>query len=253
MGRPTTASRTTFACLVLSLFLVCALAEYPLAVTAAGSRGPRSGLWIGWLALFSLSSCWLAAEAIFKLLGISRSGKTIEVRGRVAGLTEGATDDSEVVEVRISGWSRWVIWSQIVFVLLICLGMILILVLVPHSKMKGVGYAYGILAFFCSGIFFLVWLKDHAIARADASGILGHPDGLHFRRKFVPWSEVALCEIHTYYDTFGSPRLLVPILRGWRGQELISLNVSGTRFRDQERLVKYIRAKLPKSRDDFWE
>jgi hypothetical protein len=76
---------------------------------------------------------------------------------------------------------------------------------------------------------------------------------MSFRRKFVPWSDMATCEIETHYDTFGSPAIIRPILKDSAGRELISLNLLSTEPQDQQRLVKYIQAKLPKTKEDFWE
>ena len=73
------------------------------------------------------------------------------------------------------------------------------------------------------------------------------------RRKFVPWSDVQTCEIQTFYDPFGKPFLLRPILRGHNGEILMVLNLMQTKMNDQERIVKYVRAKLPKPQADPWE
>jgi hypothetical protein len=74
-----------------------------------------------------------------------------------------------------------------------------------------------------------------------------------FRRRFVPWSDVATCEIETYYDTFGSPAIIRPILKDSAGRELMSMDLLQTELQDQQRLVKYIQARLPKTKENFWE
>jgi hypothetical protein len=253
MGQPKTVSKAMFQCVALSLFLVCALAEYPLAVVAARELGPRSGIWICGLASLSLSSSWLLAMGIFKLLGMSRSGKTLEIRGHASVIPEGDRDGDEVVEVHNSkGINLWH-WVVISLCLVFCLAILRILVLMPHAKMKNVEYAYVLIAFFGSGALFLWWVKDWASVRADASGLYGYPLGFHFRRKFVPWSAVATCEIHTVYDTFGAPTLILPVLKDRYGRELMTPNLLHTRFEDQERLARYIRVKLAKAMDDFLE
>ena len=61
------------------------------------------------------------------------------------------------------------------------------------------------------------------------------------------------CEIHTFYDSSGSPILIQPILKDRRGRELMIPDLSHTRLEDQERLATYIRAKLPKSQEEFLE
>jgi hypothetical protein len=89
-------------------------------------------------------------------------------------------------------------------------------------------------------------------ARADASGITGYPVGFHVRRRFVPWSEVATCEIETHYNTFGEPVIVRPILRSHAGEILMTMDLCTT-IEEQGRLVKYIKAKLPRAKDNFWE
>jgi hypothetical protein len=64
---------------------------------------------------------------------------------------------------------------------------------------------------------------------------------------------VATCEIETYFDTFGKPIIIRPVLKGCDGEALLTLNLLYTKIEDQERLVKYIKARLPKPNDDFWE
>ncbi len=72
----------------------------------------------------------------------------------------------------------------------------------------------------------------------------------------MPWSDVATCEIETFSNTFGEPVLVRPTLKGWNGESLMALYLLYTRMEDQDRLVKYIKAKLPKPKptlsDDFW-
>jgi hypothetical protein len=109
------------------------------------------------------------------------------------------------------------------------------------------------------GIFFAVvfvnlifdWKTPQA--RADSDGITGYPSTRAWRRKFVPWSEVMTCEIQTVHNTFGKPVFLLPILKGRNGETLMRLNMMYVKLEDQERIVKYIKAKLPKSQIDPWE
>jgi hypothetical protein len=91
------------------------------------------------------------------------------------------------------------------------------------------------------------------MSRSAPSGVTGYPVGFHARRRSVPWSALATCEIETYFDTFGKPIIIRPVLKGCDGEALLTLNLLYTKMEDQERLVKYIKAKLPKPNDDFWE
>lgn len=99
----------------------------------------------------------------------------------------------------------------------------------------------------------LIELGLASLARADASGITGHGAGFDPRRKFVPWSKVATCEVETYHDSFGAPAFIRPIFKGSNGETLLVLDLSLTNIKDQQRLVNYIKAKLPKPKDDLFD
>jgi hypothetical protein len=192
----------------------------------------------------------IAVDGILKLLGMSRSGKTVDIRGRAAAIPEGNVADDDVAEVHCP---ESLIRGLIIICVVCCLGVALMLTLIPHSQMKGVGSAYVLIAISGSGAFYFWWQKVKPIAWADREGITGYPVGFHVVRRFVPWSEVAACEIETFHDTFGKPVVVRPILKDRDGRALMALNLLLTRFEDQERLVKYIKAKLPKPKVDLWE
>ena len=249
---PRTVSKAAFGCLSWTLCFLIIAVEFAVALAVSKGFGLRlDGGWIGGLALpiFILSK--VAADGILKLMGLSRSGKTVEARGRTVVLAAGEAGDDEVVEVRCP--SSLITGLGMAF-LTCCLLIVLVLVVIPHDQMEGVGWAYALIGFFGLGAgYFLYegrWGKPQAWA--DASGITGYPVGFHFRRRCIPWSDVATCGIETHYDTFGKPVIIMPILKGWNDEPLITLNLQYTKLEDQERLVKYIKAKLPKPIDDPW-
>ena len=135
-------------------------------------------------------------------------------------------------------WSAW------------CMASVLALIQLPPWETAG---CWIVLVFLGAFGLSAWWDGKTPQVRADASGILGYPLGMSFRRKFVPWSDVATCEIETYYNTFGSLAIIRPILKDSSGRELLSLNLLYTQPQDQQRLVKYIQAKLPKTKEDYWE
>ena len=103
----------------------------------------------------------------------------------------------------------------------------------------------------------LLWAwcrRDGSISRADAAGLDGPSLG-HLRRKFVRNGlAVETCEIHTFVRHPRPPQL--PSSRFSRigaVGELMIPDLSHTRLEDQERLATYIRAKLPKSQEEFLE
>ncbi len=250
---PRTVSKVAFGCLASTLFFVITLAEIAVALAVSKGLGVRHEAgWIGGLGFLNLILSRVAADGILKLMGLSRSGKTVEARGRTVALAEGEVGDDEVVEVRCPSSF---ITGLGVACLLFCLLIVSILLLTPPDQVKGIGWAYALVGFFGLGAGYCLyegrWGKPQA--SADASGITGYPVGFHFQRRCVPWSDVATCEIETHHDTFGKPVIIRPILKGWDGEPVIVLNLLYTKLEDQERLVKYIKAKLPKPIDDLPE
>lgn len=253
-SQPKTISKAVFGCLSWSLFVVLFFAQ--LGISVALSRGFDIHVppgWIGGLGVVHLFLARLAADAILKSMGLSRSGKTVEARGRTVALAEGEVDDDEVVEVRHPASFL----TQLgVMCLAICLLFAGLFVVIPHDLMRGtVGWFYVLIGFFALEAVFCFYQREWGApqARADASGIRGAPVGFHLKTRFVPWSDVATCEIETYHDTFGKPIIIRPILKGWDGTALLALDLRYTKLEDQERLVKYIRARLPKPKLDVWE
>ena len=251
--QPRTVSKAAFGCLSWTLFLLIMITEVVVTTVLMRRWGVRhEGGWIGGLGMLNLILAKVAADGILKLMGLSRSGKTVEARGRTVVYPDGEIDDDEFVEVRCPSSF---ITGLGVACLLFCLVIVLILLMIPHDRVGGIGWAYALIGFFGLGaghcFYERLWGKPQAWA--DSSGITGYPIGFHFRRRFVRWSGVATCEIETYFDTFGKPVIIRPILKGWDGKPLIILNLQFTKMEDQERLVKYIKAKLPKPKDDLWE
>lgn len=252
-GLPKTVSKVTFGCLSGAIFFVILAAEITLneiLSRAVGVRPDRG--FIAGLGILSLILSGVATDRILRLMGLSRSGKSIEIRGRTVAFHEGEVAGNEVVECR---FSHSFINGLILMCLACCLLITLILVVIPQDRMEGVEYAYAIIGFLGLGAGYLfyerAWGKPQAWA--DASGITGYSVGSSLRRKFVSWSRVASCEIVTRYDTFGKPVIIRPILKGFDNETLMTLNLAYTKKEDQERLVKYIKAMLPKPKYNDWE
>jgi hypothetical protein len=193
-----------------------------------------------------------AVDGVLKWFGMSRSGKTLEVREKTVAFPDGEVADDETVEVRCP--SSLITGLGVMF-LAACLIIVLFLAAVPHKDITDVGWFYAMAVFFgfwaIHCLYERLWGKPQAWA--DSSGIWALPVGYHVRARFVPWSQVATCEIETYHDTFGKPVIARPILKGTDGKLLLTPNLRFTRFEDQERLIKYIRAKLPKTKVDPWD
>jgi hypothetical protein len=252
-GPVKTVSKATFGCLSWAIFFVILLIEIALSVTVSRVVGVRyEGGWIGGLGLLNLILSRVVADRILKLMGLSRSGKTVEVRGRTVAFPEGEVADDEVVEVRCpSSFITGLFWMSLLMFLLLAV----LITLSPPSGTVMVGLGYLLIAFFGLGAGYCFYERTwgNPQAWADSSGITGYPVGFYFRRRFVPWSRVATCEIETFYDTFGKPVIIRPILKGFDNEALMTLNLLFTKLEEQERLIKYIKAKLPKPKYDDWE
>ena len=195
----------------------------------------------------------LGADAILRRLGLSRSGKTVEVRGRTTAFHAGGVDHGQVVEVRIP---RPFLVKLGVVCLGLCLAFSLPLATAPRGALRDIrALAYllvtvtGLGALNC--FYEARWGKPNA--RADGVGMTGYTLGRRRRRRFVAWSDVATCEIETCYDTFGKPYLVELTLRGGDGRALLTPDLLYTSPVDQDRLVKFIKARLPKTKVDVWE
>jgi hypothetical protein len=254
-GEPKTVSKIVFESLVFVMVLALMVGETIVVIEIGRMLGYRiDGGMMGGLMVLNLILARVILDRIFKRFGLSRSGKTLEVRGRTVAhaCSEGEVNDDEKVEVRCP---RSMIKGLGLTCLGFCLFIILILLFAPSARNETVGWAYAIIGFFGLGAGYCFyesrWGKPQAWA--DSSGIWGIPVGPYLKARFVPWSSVATCEIETYYDTFGKPVIARPVLKDGDGKSLISLNLLYTRFEDQERLIKYIKARLPKPKEDPWD
>ena len=192
------------------------------------------------------------ADQIFKRMGLSRSGTTVEGRKPTTVTPEGEVGDDEVVEIF---YRRSFYLGLGVACLLICM-LCSSVPLLNRGVMNSNSWMAGSLGlFFGFGAIYAFYLLLRGIpqVRADSSGILADSKRWPTTKKFVPWSSVATCEIITHYDTFGDRMSTVPILKGTDGQELLIPELSFTRPEDQDRLIAYIRAKLPKLHEDPWD
>lgn len=190
---------------------------------------------------------FIGAVRIFKWLGYSRSGKTRETQSRMLAKSEGYIENGEVIEIRgpesvtRQALLLWLFaWLLFAFALFLAHG----------SMMVIIALILGMLGTFR---LWLSYISNGYQVRADSQGILGLPVGFHFRRRYVPWSDIESCEIVTYYNTFGDPTRILPIFKDRLGTKVLSLDLSLVMPSDRDRLVKYIKAKLPKSPVESFE
>lgn len=248
---PAIVSKNAFDGIAWLLFIALAIATWLVLAVVERHLGRRPDEFlVGVLIGLCFIMGRLAADRIFKALGMSRSGKAIERRGP-AGAVVGGDDpgDGEVVEIRIpESWARAAFWICIVGgVAYPILGTLMFSTMrsgaVFFHALGGLS-AVGAISYWCDR-------KPHAWV--DRDGITGYSGLFCLLRRSVPWSDVAACEIVTYYNPFGQPVMIRPFLKGRDGKTLMALNPVGTTLHDQERLAKAIRAKLPKLKEDPWE
>ncbi len=191
-------------------------------------------------------------DRLFKMLGMSRSGSSVETWDLSPPDADGFVADDEPVEFTEGGLA-----CTIAFVFIFLFGLLGLLGVVS-SHLEGAPPAYFILSYACVTFFggyaiqlFLAW--DGCYLRADRRGVFGYPARYALRRQLVPWSRIATCDIVTRHDPFGTPYLIAPVFKDEFGNRLISLSLWGIPMECQLRLVKYIKARLPKARFEFGE
>jgi hypothetical protein len=251
MDDPRTVSKATFGCLKISLMILFALAANVAVICLSRAWDVRfQPSWMGGLTMLYMVLSHIAADKTLKLLGLSRSGRVVEVRSRSPFDSDDDAPLDDIAEARLSS-------GMITFLLigLPVMGLFLLASPLFMGEEEGVirWLGLGMGAFFLVCFVHVLWDRKNPQARADAEGVTGYPSPRAVRRMFVPWSDVLTCEIQTIYDTFGKPVLLRPILRGHNGETLMELNLLQTPIAEQERVVKFIKARLPKTHVDPWE
>ena len=139
-------------------------------------------------------------------------------------------------------------WTLIGMCLTIFLILLLILALVKFDGVNDVRYVYAAVALSGTCAVGLWWTRNGCKGRATVEGIYPAPAGPYFFNRMVHWSDIESCEIVSQFDTFGKLILITPVFKDTFGNTLLKLDLSGTRIEDQERLVTYIKAKLPRSK-----
>jgi hypothetical protein len=177
----------------------------------------------------------LLATTICRWLGISADGKTTEVLQRSS---HQPSPDVEAMELRISR----TVWSSLallmdVFALMVMMA-VYFLPSVPGTERTG----YGIAAFF--GLFSLGpwygWLtRNGLVARMDADGIRAENAG---PKSFVPWEQIAACEVFRVQDVLGEDAFTRYIFKNTDGKLLLTLGLLFTTKEDRAQFEHAVRA-----------
>lgn len=251
MDEPQTVSKTTFGCLTLSLvgLFGCIATIVSLKLTEA-LHLRREPSFVGGFAFLYLILARATVDRVLRWLGLSRSGKTIEVYARSGVEPSGKGLPDGAAEARLSKGMKWfmLVASPIMCLLFFTLG-------TPKAYKESVLLNLMTLAvgsFFLYAFVFFLLESGKPQARVDAKGVTGYPSPRALRRRFIPWTQISSCEVLTTYNTFGEPVLLRPIFRDRDGETLIELYLAFTPIVEQERLVKFIKTKLPETELDPW-
>jgi len=259
MKEPRTVSKATFECLGFVILTMLMLVELVLLLLfsrvlrmnlpSAASWGGAAG-WVCTVVFPNILFSRVATDRLLKVLGLSRSGITREIQGRSVALPEGQVEDDEAVAVYAS---RSTCQVMMVLSLVNLLIFSLSVKFLGRGELVPIGYywAYFLIALSAFGVVFFWVLPCIPLAQADAEGIPG--EGFSAFAKFIPWSEVATCEIETVFNTFGNPVFVQPTLKDKHGEKLLRFDLWFARIEERDRLVNYIKAKLPKPELDSWD
>jgi hypothetical protein len=199
------------------------------------------------LGALNLVLVFIGGVRILKWFGYSRSGNTRETQSRILAKAEADVDDGEAIEIH---GPESVTRQALLLWLFAWLLFAVALFLAHGSTLVIIMFILGVLGTFR---LWLSYMSNGFQVRADCEGILGLPVGFHVRRRIVPWSDIESCEIVTYYNTFGDPTRILPVFKDRLGTKVLSLDLSMVMPSDGDRLVKYIKAKLPKSPIESFE
>lgn len=203
----------------------------------------------GLLLLACLILAFAIAEGILRLFGVSFSGgKTIEVYTRSSAGSCGKTLSGDAVEAR---YSRWITILHLTLTPIVgFFGLVGSQIYEVEAILRWIWVGVGSLFLLAFVITLINYGKPHA--RVDEKGVTGYPPDGTISRRFAPWTQIFSCEVLTIYDTFGAPVLLTPTFKDRDGKPLMVLSLSLIPMVEQERIVKFIKTKLPETELDSW-
>lgn len=249
MDEPRTISKKAYNRLVIWLGILIALAVAFVSHGLADLCGVRlnPGSLGGFTILYILLARALA-EKFLRGRGLTRRAILTEIHARSPFGPRAEIEPRETVEARLPG-------RMILFLMIGLPAMGLLLLVGSRSFDEEPWWRWLTIV---AGSFMLVGFVANVLdygkpqARVDADGVTGYPSHRALWRRFVPWSDVFSCEVQTFYDTFGKPILLRPVLKGCHGETLMKLSLAYTPMVEQERIVKAIKVRLPETEVDAW-
>jgi hypothetical protein len=204
------------------------------------------------LLAITVNLCRELSERIFKGIIWSQSSQTFEVpAGESVGFVEcGGVADRFEVNDRAPA-------RAVTFLMAVGCVILIALNIVSPPTERDWNVRLGLLLVMTSGLgvaALMQWFGPPLMhVSGDSEGIFGKEVGFPRNKKRVLWSQIKAYEILTYYNRSGRPVLIQPVFKDILGKELLSLDLMAIKMADQERLVKYIKTRLPKSPTEPWD
>ncbi|MDB5353054.1 MAG: hypothetical protein JWN86_4301 [Planctomycetota bacterium] len=191
-----------------------------------------------------LGSTVIIANGIYRLLGLSLARKTVEGRAKVNDSEVELSGVPESVEIE----TPWPVTIPFVVFPLTLTVISLVMCCGGPNALASFGGMIGIPLF---GVLTVAGFRRSAEprVRANAQGILGtHYPTLG--RRFVPWDEVASCEITRVRDAFGNDDRTGVVFKDKSGNKRLIIFLKAAPEAQIDGLLKYLRAVLPKAKFD---
>ena len=194
----------------------------------------------GMLSGLNLPISLAAYEWILKLCGKSRRGQLVEIQ--MCADCETSAPVGDVITVELAGGFH----RQYLTASVLMSASALALIFVAPESIRTPFFWICVVAAPLNSIYFLaLWIRGIQKVRSDANQIQGYPSPRSLRWNFVSWVDIATCEILTRWDSAGNTTLVRPVFKDAYGATLMRLDLTGVAETDRNRLVKYIKVRLP--------
>jgi hypothetical protein len=265
MNNPMSAPQAITCVLFVScLSPVLAVAEYILAFCIMSLCGDQEGAfrilpmghpgqrWDPFIAGIVLTSNVLlsfkAYDRFLRILDRSRSRQIVEVQACLKG--GGPTPVDELIEVDLPG--KYHRDRLISGVLTLALTLVMLMFFPEYLRTSFSRACMRGLSLIAIGHLVAIWMRGVEQVRSNEQEIQGYSSPFAFRRNSCLWAEIETCEIMTHFDIWGQSSIR-PVFQDQSGATLMRLDLSGVEPADRDRLLKYIKARLPRTQVDLQE
>jgi hypothetical protein len=196
--------------------------------------------------------CRELTERIFKGIVWSRSSQSFEAPSEIGAGFAGCGEEAEHFEVSDRELARaFTVCMAIPWLMIVAT-----MIAAPPTEWDR-DARVGLFVLFTLGLGLAALMMCFGPARillsGNSEGVFGQVVGFPRNEKRVPWSQIKTCEIVTYHNRSGKPILIQPDFKDVLGKQLLSLDLLRFNMPDQERLMKFIKTRLPKSPIETWD